>query len=422
EQRPPAAERDGRLPAHRRRPRPLDVRDRDGVLGRRDRHAERGRRRLEEAARLVRHLPHCRLRRHEVVGAAAGVAHQAALLPLDHPPRRGADPRAGLGRGHGGERQGMAHDRRDAARPARGAGEDRRGADARARAVEPARGAHLAARAVEARAGGGHPLAAHHASARPGHRHRVHRDLLRDAVLVGRPVAPAHPGREPRGEPRARLQPPHLGRVVLPAARAGHQVPRVSVGGGDPRRGERLLRRAGADSVGPPRALPTEATAGLHRPEHRRARLGLPRDPVARGDRLRGDVGEGVDAGHAEAAGLPSRAAHRLHLVGGGRGARLPGRDARTHALSRALSARRAHRHARQRQLQLPRGLRPRLELVRARRRERGDDAQPRPDHRHPAPLLQLRRLVHARELAGRRDAGPHLGRGEGTASTNGRV
>ena len=56
-------------------------------------------------------------------------------------------------------------------------------------------------------------------------------------------------------------------------------------------------------------------------------------------------------------------------------------------------------------------------ELVHARARERRHDAQRHADHRNSAAVLQLRRIVHARVLAGRRRARPHLQRRRGGKS-----
>jgi hypothetical protein len=53
---------------------------------------------------------------------------------------------------------------------------------------------------------------------------------------------------------------------------------------------------------------------------HRPARRGIQPDPVAGRGRQRRADGEGLPRGHAEAARLPARAAHRLHLLRGRRG------------------------------------------------------------------------------------------------------
>ena len=65
---------------------------------------------------------------------------------------------------------------------------------------------------------------------------------------------------------------------------------------------------------------------------------GLPRHPVEGGDRLGRVVRHRVHPGPPEATGLPAGAAHRLHLLGGGRGAGLPRRHGGAEPVRGALS------------------------------------------------------------------------------------
>jgi len=94
---------------------------------------------------------------------------------------------------------------------------------------------------------------------------------------------------------------------------------------------------------------------------------------------------------------------HRLHLLGGGRGARLRRRSGCAQFVRLDAFQPAACR---------PQGHRPVLEPVRlwncrpllhAHLRKRGDDDQPHAHHRHPAAVLLLRRLVSARVLDWRR-------------------
>jgi hypothetical protein len=198
--------------------------------------------------------------------------------------------------------------------------------------------------------------------------------------------------------------------VMLGPARVLLQaVPRR---GRRPDGGERDDGRGGAADLGQAQAVPAEAPARLPRPAERPEGVGLPRAPVAGRHRLRGRVRQGVDAGDPEAPRVPSCAAHRLHLGGGRRGAGLHRRVRRARPLPLAAHAVHAHRGAGHRLVRVARRLRAHGELVRARDRERRDDAQPHADHRDPAAVLQLRRVVHAHLLARRGPPGAHLGGG----------
>jgi hypothetical protein len=105
---------------------------------------------------------------------------------------------------------------------------------------------------------------------------------------------------------------------------------------------------------------------------------------------------------HAEAARLPAGAAHRLHLRRVGEELGFIGVTSRWRSFSRSSCAARAWRTG-QRPVSRSGRLRAGHGLVRARGREHRHDAQPHAHHRHPAAVLQLRRLVPARELAGYR-------------------
>ena len=67
-------------------------------------------------------------------------------------------------------------------------------------------------------------------------------------------------------------------------------------------------------------ALPAGAHPDLLRAEQGRVRHGLPGHPVQGGHRFGRPVRHPLPAGHPEGAGLPAGAAHRFHLLGGGRG------------------------------------------------------------------------------------------------------
>ena len=190
--------------------------------------------------------------------------------------------------------------------------------------------AAIAARAVEARARRRRSVAADHDAARPRHRHRVRRHLLRDAVLGGRLVAAAAARGEPGGESDSRLQHRAVGRVVPAPPRARALVQAVPGRGDLPRRRQRRSIGVVAPILWEKLdAVSAEAPAGLPRSRHRSARLAgyhVIQSQIAIGSG--GWFGKGYHAGHAEAARVPSRAAHRLHLRRRRRGARLHRRDA----------------------------------------------------------------------------------------------
>ena len=238
--------------------------------------------------------------------------------------------------------KGWLDDRRRAPRPAVGAGEAHRGADAGQ--VLASRNATRRSRCSTCgsrRSSSADPVAAHHGAARPRDRHRLHRHLLRDAVLVGRVVARccccvASPvvslsSRSARA----------LGRVVPRAARARALVQAV------PRRGRRARRRERRDGRRWRRSSGTSSSrtsrsacwcSSTRRSIPRASGYHVLQSQIAIGSG--GWFGQGLHAGHAEATRVPSGAAHRLHLRRRRRGARLHRRDARAHAVPAALPAR----------------------------------------------------------------------------------
>ena len=101
---------------------------------------------------------------------------------------------------------------------------------------------------------------------------------------------------------------------------------------------------AAARGLAAPQALPAEAGRDLPRPGGRRARRGLPRHAVDDRGGFGAGVREGLGAGDPDAPLVPPRAAHRLHLLGVGGGARLRRRPPAARALLRAGGLRHHHR------------------------------------------------------------------------------
>ena len=115
--------------------------------------------------------------------------------------------------------------------------------------------------------------------------------------------------------------------------RRGHAVDALrgagrARGGGDRGRADRGARggRRGAQAV------PEGPAHGLPQPGREPARGGLPDQPVADGDRLRGED-RPRRRSNTDEARLPARAPHGLRVLGGGRGVRLRGRGAGSFAV-----------------------------------------------------------------------------------------
>ena len=163
--------------------------------------------------------------------------------------------------------------------------------------------------------------------------------------------------------------------------------------------------------------------ARVPRPVDRSARVGLPRHPVAGRDRLGRMVRKGIHGRDAEAARVSSRAAHRLHLRRRRRGARASSAslvDAGRLSLpaccaSYAIAARANDGFSSLVAFGLA------VELARARAGEHRHDAEPHADHRHPAAVLQLRRLVPA-GVAGWRSGSSCGSRAKGAAGRFGEL
>ena len=122
------------------------------------------------------------------------------------------------------------------------------------------------------------------------------------------------------------LAQPDLGVALtyMPFARRGALLrgPQGPLVGDPPPRGHARDRRL----VVLPEGLPEGPDPDVPRPEPRGARRRLPGAPGAHRDRLGRDPREGLEAGHAEPARVPARAAHGLHLRGARRGVGLRGR------------------------------------------------------------------------------------------------
>ena len=226
--------------------------------------------------------------------------------------------------------------------------------------------------------------------------------------------------REPGGEPHPRVQRVRLGRVVPPAHRARALVRAVSGRRDRARRRECRDGRARADHLGQLAPYQQKRLLVFLDPtvDPRAARL--PRHAVAGRDRLGRLVRQGLHAGHAEAPRVPSGAAHRFHLRGRRRGARLHRRDAGVVAVPAAVPPRDeiAERANDSFSSLVAFGLLASwfVHVL----DERRHDAEPDADHRHSAAVLQLRRLVHAGELAGRSASSSRIsseGRGGGRAA-----
>ena len=138
---------------------------------------------------------------------------------------------------------------------------------------------------------------------------------------AGRAAPAAVPAGLPGTEPAAGVQRLDLGRLdgavhgaavrlaAVPVRRAGGLVPERRHGGD---------RAAAVEAAG---ALPAEPAAHLPQSRGGSQGGGLSRDPVAGRHRFGRVVRHRLHRGAAEAAGVPSRAAHRLRLSHRGRGA-----------------------------------------------------------------------------------------------------
>ncbi|CAA9331777.1 MAG: Rod shape-determining protein RodA, partial [uncultured Gemmatimonadetes bacterium] len=353
------------------------------------------------------------------VEAATDVVQPGHAHPVHDP--EGADRVAGVGRAAGvrvragaadggaGVRQRRHHRRehqeldphRARGPSAVGDGQDRHGAHAGARAGRMARAAEDAVAAVEAHRRGGPAHGAGDAAAGPGLGAGLRGDPGVVAVLGGHPAGHHLLPGEPAAQPVPFHQRMGVGRVHRPAA--GHALlpQRVPVGEGFHLRGERGGGRGGAAAVERAEALSEEPLPGVHRPQHRPAGERLQPHPEPGGHRQRRVVRQGIPGGAAEAAGLPSRAAHRLHLFRHRRGAGLRRRDGGADHLRPDLLAADPHRRALARSLRLAGAHRPAGKLVHPRADQRGDDGGRNARHRHSAALHQLRRLVPPGEPAG---------------------
>ena len=160
-------------------------------------------------------------------------------------------------------------------------------------------------------------------------------------------------------------------------------------------------RRAQALPGGPPHGVP--------QPLGRPGDAGLPAEPVADRDRRRREDRPRRRERHPDEAQLPARAPHRLHLRRGRRALRLRRRGARALALRAADMARAAHPHHREEPLRRADRRRHRRDAAVPGLRQRRDDHRDHADHRHPAAAAELRRLVGARHIPGRRPAAVDL-------------
>jgi rod shape determining protein RodA len=116
-----------------------------------------------------------------------------------------------------------------------------------------------------------------------------------------------------------------------------------------------------------------------------------------------GWFGNRLHRGASETAGVPAGAAHGFHLPDRGGGAGVHRRGGRPGPVSRPLPRAAAHLPSRHRPVQQPGGIRDPGHLLHPCVRERGYDGEPDADHRHPAPVLLLRRLLphHLLHLSG---------------------
>jgi len=207
-----------------------------------------------------------------------------------------------------------------------------------------------ARRALEAGAHRRNSLGAHHGAAGSRHGHRVHRDFLRDAVLVGHLLAPVAPASKSDRSLILTVNTQLWGGVFLlllalviwykPYLWEGVFVVAANVIMG--------VRRPGV--MGAAQALSTESTARLHRSVCRPEELGLPRDAVPGGNRSGGWFGKGYTQGtQKRLAFLPAQHTDFIFSVLG------ESSDfsvsAGAGAVSHALPAHHQDRRARERQL-----------------------------------------------------------------------
>jgi hypothetical protein len=244
---------------------------------------------------------------------------------------------------------------------------------------------------------------------------RLRRNLLRDVVLVRGSVAAAGTACKSGREPRAVVQHRALGCMVPCSDSAGFVVQAIPARRDCARRRERGHRCHRADIVGKTCALSAEPAQGIPGSVGGSARLRLSRAAIQDCDRLRRPARQRIHAWHAEAQWLFARTAHRLHLCRRGRGARIHRSRARSGPVPCAAAPRDTDRVTRERFVRQSGRIRVDVVLARSRCGEHRHDAQPHANHRNPAAILQLRRLVHARQLAWRRSPLTHLRRGQGT-------
>ena len=204
-----------------------------------------------------------RLRNQSFLRALHSVDDHPRVSPLHRTPRGNTGVRC-RSRNCGLDEK-LARNRRGSHRPAIGAGKADGRPHACARACVEKGITEVAARPVAACADRADSVGDHHAPAGPRHGHRVHRDLLRDVVLVRRSLAAPDAARKPGGQPHTFVQHRHVGRVVSRSGRAYPVLQAVSGRRNHSSRGEHRNRGSSTDPLGEARAVSAEPAQGISR-------------------------------------------------------------------------------------------------------------------------------------------------------------